>query len=46
LARRRYLPVAEGRWHSHQWIEPILEIEKQGGAGALTLRIVETDLEA
>jgi len=47
VAAGRYVPVAGGRWHSHQWIEPILEIEKQGGgAGALTLRIVETGLEA
>jgi len=42
----RYVPVAEGRWHSHQWIEPILEVQKDSGAQGVTLRIVETRLEA
>jgi len=42
----RYVPVAEGRWHSHLWIEPVLEIQKSYENGMLTLRIVETRLEA
>ncbi|MGX0901516.1 hypothetical protein [Roseovarius sp. MBR-6] len=42
----RYVPVAEGRWHSNHWIEPILEIQKDSGTDGLTLRIVETGLEA
>jgi len=42
----RYVPVAPGRWHSHRWSEPVLDVQKTHAAGALTLRIVETKLEA
>jgi hypothetical protein len=42
----RYVPVAEGRWQSHLWIEPKLEVQKDSGTDGLTLRIVETGLEA
>ncbi|MFU8835750.1 MAG: hypothetical protein ACNA7F_10815 [Roseovarius sp.] len=46
VSEGRYVPVAEGRWHSHLWIEPKLEVQKDSGADGLTLRIVETRLEA
>ncbi|MET4101093.1 hypothetical protein ABIE58_000509 [Roseovarius sp. MBR-78] len=46
VAAARYVAVAEGRWHSHLWIEPVLEVQKTEADGALTLRIVETNLEA
>jgi len=42
----RYVPVAPGRWHSHRWSEPVLEVQKSHSGGALTLRILETNLEA
>ncbi len=42
----RYLPVAEGKWRSHLWIEPVLEVQKTIADGAITLRIVETYREA
>jgi len=42
----RYVPVAPGRWHSHRWSEPVLEVQKTRAGGALTLRILETNLEA
>jgi hypothetical protein len=40
-----YVPVVEGRWQSHLWIEPKLEVQKDSGAGGLMLRILETRLE-
>ena len=42
----RYVPVAEARWHSNHWIEPVLEVQKDNDVGGLMLRILETDLEA
>ncbi len=42
----RYVPVATGRWHSHLWIEPVLEVQKTNADRGITLRIVETYLEA
>ena len=46
LDKGRYVPVGAGRWQSHEWIEPVLEIQKHSGAQGLMLRIVETRLEA
>ena len=46
VAAGRYVPVAAGRWRSHRWIEPVLEVHKRQSDGVLILRIVETNLEA
>jgi len=46
VAAGRYVPVAEGRWRSNRWSEPVLEVQKTRAGGAITLRILETNLEA
>ena len=49
LQEQRYTPVDDmpGTWHSFEWIEPVLAVQKRrGDDGALILRVVETDLES
>jgi hypothetical protein len=46
VAAGRYVATGPATWHSNLWIEPVLEVGKRTGDGALTLRIVETRLEA
>ncbi len=42
----RYIPAESGIWHSNQWIEPVLALQKYRDSGNFTLRILETHLEA
>jgi hypothetical protein len=46
VAGGRYVPAGPATWHSHLWIEPVLEVQKRIENGVVTLRIVETRLEA
>lgn len=46
IAQDRYIEVAPDTWHSNQWIEPALELQKRHDNGVLTLRALETNLEA
>ncbi|MFB9148265.1 hypothetical protein [Roseovarius ramblicola] len=46
VAAGRYVPVADGRWRSKGWIEPVLEVQETRTDAGLTLRILETNLEA
>jgi hypothetical protein len=46
IASGRYIPAEADTWHSNQWIEPVLALQKHRDDGNLTLRIVETHLEA
>lgn len=46
LTDERYVIVDENIWHSHLWTEPVLQIEKHRDAHGLTLRILETELDA
>ncbi|SEL56096.1 hypothetical protein SAMN05443999_10686 [Roseovarius azorensis] len=46
VATGRYIPAEADTWHSNQWIEPVLALQKRHDDGNLTLRIVETHLEA
>ena len=42
----RYIRVAPDVWHSYQWIEPVLQIEKWDDDAGLKLRALETRLES
>ena len=46
VATGRYIPAEAGTWHSNQWIEPVLALQKHHDDKNFTLRIVETHLEA
>ncbi len=49
LQQQRYVPAEDmpGTWHSFEWIEPVLAVQKRrGDDGALILRVVETELES
>lgn len=46
IATGRYVPAGAQTWHSHEWTEPILELQKRRDGGVLVLRMLETRLEA
>ncbi len=46
VTQDRYIEVAPGIWHSNQWIEPILALQKRYDNGVLTLRALETNLDS
>lgn len=46
IAAKRYVPAGAQTWRSHEWTEPVLELQKRRDGDALILRMLETRLEA
>jgi hypothetical protein len=42
----RYEKVGDGHWQSHEWVEPVVAVQKWDEGGTLVLRILVTDLES
>lgn len=46
IAAARYVPAGAQTWRSHEWTEPVLELQRRRDGNVLILRMLETRLEA
>ena len=46
VAAGRYEKISDDTWHSHEWIEPRIAVQKRLHGSSVVLRVMETDLES